>query len=179
MPSMPQSSMPKTPQDTFEGLLERHRKIVFKVANTYCRNAEDRRDLGQEIAVQLWRAFPAYDEARPFPTWMYRVALNVAISFARRAGYRDAHSAPLDEHVAEPVDTRATIDEPDPRVEALREFIETLDPLNRALMLLYLEDHSYLEIAEVLGLSQTNVATKISRLKQRIRDFVGSKARNS
>mgnify|MGYP003524872481 CR=1 FL=1 len=106
------------------------------------------------------------------------VISSTMVAFARRAGYRDAHSAPLDEHVAEPVDTRATIDEPDPRVEALREFIETLDPLNRALMLLYLEDHSYLEIAEVLGLSQTNVATKISRLKQRIRDFVGSKARN-
>lgn len=178
MPAMPQSRMPESPQDRFEDLLERHRKIVFKVANTYCRNAEDRRDLGQEIAVQLWRAFPAYDEARPFPTWMYRVALNVAISFARRAGYRDARSVPLDERVAEPADPRATSDEPDPRVEALRDFIEQLDPLNRALLLLYLEDHSYQQIAAVLGISQTNVATKISRLKQRIRDFVGSTARN-
>ena len=64
-------------------LLEQHRKIVLKVASRYCRDADERRDLAQEITMQLWRAFPSYDEARPFSTWMYRIALNVAISFAR------------------------------------------------------------------------------------------------
>ena len=58
-------------------------KIVLKVASLYCRDADERRDLAQEITMQLWRAFPSYDEARPFSTWMYRIALNVAISFAR------------------------------------------------------------------------------------------------
>lgn len=160
-------------QERFEALFERHRRIIFKVANTYCRHDEDRRDLAQEISVQLWRAFPGYDPQRSFSTWMYRVALNVAISFARRAGQRERRMVTLDDSTAEPIDDRAT-HEVDERVHALQRIIDSLGDLDRALMLLYLEDHSYREIAEVLGISETNVATKINRLKQRIRKDVSS-----
>ncbi len=156
-------------RDRFQALLAQHEKIVFKVANMYCRNAEDRRDLAQEICVQAWRSFGSYDAARSFSTWMYRIALNVAISFARSAGHRDRHAFPLDDFAHDVVDDSATISEPDERVRALHRFIDQLDVLNRALMLLYLEDRSYREIAEVLGITETNVATKINRLKQRIR----------
>ena len=158
-----------TTQARFQELLERHQKILFKVASTYCRNLEDRRDLEQEIAVQLWRAFPRYDPGRSFSTWMYRIALNVAISSARRAGRREMQSLSRDGDVAEPVDLPAELHDRDERVAALRGFIDRLDGLNRALLLLYLEEHSYREIADVLGITETNVATKISRLKQRIR----------
>ncbi len=158
-----------SPRDRFQALLERHQKIVFKVAGTYCRHAEDRRDLVQEISVQLWRAFPRYDEKRSFSTWMYRIALNVAISFARRAAHRQMQPLPLNDSLAGPSDVPPTDEELDDQVAALRRFIDRLDDLNRALLLLYLEEHSYREIAEILGISETNVATKISRLKQRIR----------
>ena len=83
----------------FAALLDTHRGIVFKVANAYCRHPDDRQDLVQEIAAQLWRAYPGYDPARPFTTWMYRIALNVAISHVRS----DARQAPLvsiDDHEA-------------------------------------------------------------------------------
>jgi RNA polymerase sigma factor (sigma-70 family) len=161
-------------RDRFQALLAQHEKIVFKVANMYCRNAEDRRDLAQEICVQAWRSFGSYDATRSFSTWMYRIALNVAISFARQAGRRARHAAPfeydpLDEDALDVADDSATLREPDERVRALHAFIDQLDALNRALMLLYLEDRSYREIAEVLGITATNVATKINRLKQRIR----------
>jgi RNA polymerase sigma factor (sigma-70 family) len=156
-------------RERFSRLLEQHRKIVFKVANSYARLADDRADLAQEISVQLWRAFPAYDEARSFSTWMYRIALNVAITHLRSTRQRDARTLPFDESVHEqvPVDGIA---EPDERVRALQAFMEQLDPLNRALLLLVLEERSYRDIAEILGLSETNVATRISRLKQRIRN---------
>lgn len=160
-------------RDRFEALFERHRKIIFKVANTYCRHAEDRRDLAQEISVQLWRAFPGYDPERSFSTWMYRVALNVAISFARRAGQRDRRMVTLDDSTAEPIDESAVTHEADERVRALQRIIDGLGDLDRALMLLYLEDHSHREIADVLGISETNVGTKLNRLKQRIRKGVG------
>ena len=156
-------------RDRFQELLAQHEKIVFKVANTYCRNAEDRRDLAQDICVQAWRSFGRYDAARPFSTWMYRIALNVAISFVRRAGRRERNAMPLDEGSLEVADDRAAPNQPDERVRALHDFIEQLDALNRALILLYLEDRSYRDIAEVLGITETNVATKINRLKQRIR----------
>lgn len=160
--------MDKTRQ-RFGELLEAHRKIVFKVGNTYCRHPDDRADLAQEIATQLWRAYPSYDASRPFSTWMYRIALNVAISFVRGDGPRQRNAVPLDEDLHELADESAGDHESAQRVRDLHRFINQLEPLNRALLLLYLEDRSYREIAEVLGISETNVATKISRLKQRIR----------
>lgn len=156
-------------RDRFQGLLAQHEKIVFKVANTYCRDAEGRRDLAQDICVQAWRSFGSYDATRPFPTWIYRVALNVAISSVRSAGRRQRTTVPLDQGSFDVADARATPAEPDERVRALHAVIDRLDALNRALMLLYLDDRSYRDIAEVLGMTETNVATKLNRLKQRIR----------
>jgi RNA polymerase sigma factor (sigma-70 family) len=160
--------MTDRPQAQFLALLDAHRKIVFKVASVYCWDAEERRDLIQEIALQLWRAFPAYDEARPFSTWMYRIALNVAISFARKAGRRSRAIESLEESSVEPI-AGSSGPESDERVEVLYRRLRALDPFSRALLMLYLDDRSYREIADVLGISETNVATKISRLKQRLR----------
>lgn len=159
-------------QDEFRELLERHRKIVFKVANIYGHQPDDRADLAQEIAAQLWRAFPGFDAQRTFSTWMYRIALNVAISYVRTETHRQRHAVPLDEDLHDIADDHGTDHEADERVRALHRFIAKLEPLNRALLLLYLEDHSTREIADILGISETNVSTKISRLKQRIRSDI-------
>lgn len=155
-------------QERFSALIREHAGIVRKVATTYCRDADDRADLAQEILAQLWAAWPRYDEARPFTTWMYRVALNVAISHVRGV-YRGArHFVPLaDEHLdiaATPADHEAR-DE----LRMLEAIIAELDELNRALLLLYLDDRGHREIAEILGIGESNVGTKIARLKQRIR----------
>jgi RNA polymerase sigma-70 factor (ECF subfamily) len=151
----------------FAELLERHRGIVFKVAATYCRNRADREDVAQEIVTQLWRAFPKFDATRgKFSTWMYRIALNVAISFVRSNSMRERHTVALDEtHDFE--DSSPVSAEEDERVRLLHAFIDRLDSLNRALLLLYLDDRSHRDIAAILGITETNVATKISRLKQR------------
>ncbi len=155
----------------FAALLERHRGIVFKVANTYGRGPDDRADLAQDIAVQLWRAWPGYDRGRSVTTWMYRIALNVAISFARGDGLRRRHVVAMDEGLHDlPSDTGdARAHEHAQHVELLRRFIARQAPLDRALLLLYLEDRPQREIAEILGIGESNVSTKINRLKQRIR----------
>ena len=156
-------------QRAFETLLREHQRIVFKVVSVYARHPEDRRDLTQEICVQLWRSFPSFDEKRArFSTWMYRVALNVAVSQMRRPPRRDERFEALDQQQLDAAGT-VGIAEPDERVEALHRFIAQLDPFNRALILLYLEDRGYGDIAEILGISETNVATKISRIKQKLR----------
>ena len=158
--------------DDFEALLEAHRRIVFKVAATYAREPEDRADLAQEIAAQLWRAFPNYDPERAtFSTWAYRIALNVAISFFRNSSVRNRRNVPFDEQRHDRLAPDAHGDD-DPRLAALNAFIERLDPLNRALLLLYLEERSYREISQILGITETNVASKLSRLKQRIRNEI-------
>jgi RNA polymerase sigma-70 factor (ECF subfamily) len=158
--------------ERFSDLLEAHRRIVFKVANTYCWHAEDRADLSQEIVAQLWRAFSAYDPTRPFSTWMYRIALNVAISSLRRRR-QETRTVPLDEAVHDIADHRRHDPDADERTRALYRVIDRLEPLNRALLLLYLDERSYREIAEILGISETNVATKLNRLKARIREDIG------
>ena len=154
---------------TFEALLEQHRGIVLKVAASYARNLHDRADLAQEIAAQLWRAWPGYDPEQRFSTWMYRIALNVAISGVRRATLRHRHAVPFDETLHELADPAPQDPHAEAQVRALHRFIHAQPPLDRALLLLYLDERSHRDIAEVLGMSQTNVATRISRLRQRIR----------
>lgn len=158
-------------QQRFEALLHEHRGIVFKVAGLYSRNTADREDLVQEISVQLWRSFARYDERQAkFSTWLYRIALNVAISQARRGRWSESDRfEPLQTHHLETVGGGEVIAEPDERLAELYAFIGQLDPLNRALILLYLEDRNYTEIAAILGISETNVATKISRIKLKLR----------
>jgi RNA polymerase sigma-70 factor (ECF subfamily) len=157
-------------RQAFAELLDRHRRIVFKVANTYAWNADDRADLSQEIAAQLWHAFPGYNPQRSFSTWMYRIALNVAISQVRSQSHRKQHTVPLDETLHDIADERAVDFDGDQQLRALQKVIAGLDGLNRALLLLYLDDRSSREIGDILGLSETNVSTKLSRLKQRIRN---------
>jgi len=156
-------------RQAFAALLQRHRGLLAKVVGTYAWQQADREDLGQEIAVQLWRAWPGYDPARTVTTWMYRIALNVAISWVRGHSRERNHSEPWDAVRHDIADPLSHDPEAGQQVELLYRFIHALPPLDRALMLLYLEDHSHREIGEVLGISEANAATKISRLKQRIR----------
>ncbi|MFK8031595.1 MAG: RNA polymerase sigma factor [Gammaproteobacteria bacterium] len=160
-------------QERFTTLLTQHSGIVFKVALTYCWHKDDRAELQQEITTQLWRAFPKYDPGQRFSTWMYRIALNVAISWLRKHSLTKRHFVPYDERDDSRADPAGEVND-DPRLELLQRFIEQLDPLNRAVMLLYLEEHSYRDIAHIIGITETNVASKISRLKQRVRQFDSS-----
>lgn len=167
---MPMEKTDASAREAFSELLERHRAIVFKVANTYCRHPDDRADLVQDIAAQLWRAWPGYDPARSFTTWMYRVALNVGIDFVRSHVREQRHAVPLDEDLHDLADGQATDHESAQLLRLLQGFVDRQPPLDRALLLLYLDERPQREIAEILGISETNVSTKIGRLKQRIRD---------
>jgi RNA polymerase sigma factor (sigma-70 family) len=150
-------------QERFQSLVEEHKKILYKVCNSYCRNRDDREDLAQEIIVQLWRSFGSFDERYRFSTWMYRIALNVAISFYRRESTRTRHVISDEEQLLQAIDDRESQPED---IRLLYQFIGGLDPLNKALILLYLDGNGYREIADVVGISETNVATKISRLRK-------------
>lgn len=153
-------------QAEFQALVEEHKKILYKICNSYCRDHDARDDLAQEILIQLWRSFDKFDERYRFSTWMYRIALNVAISFYRRESTRTRYVILDEEHVLEAIDE--TESQPE-EIRLLYQFIEGLDPLNKALVLLYLDANSHQEIASVLGISKTNVATKINRLKNKMK----------
>lgn len=159
--------MSTTPvQDAFIAALDGHRGILLNVARAYCRDEASREDLVQEIAVQLWRGYPRYNGRASLSTWIYRIAINVAISF-----YRAQTRRPESAGRAEQIFEQAASAEPvaDEQLERLQTMIEALEPLDRALMLLYLDDRPYAEIAEILGISESNVGTKINRIKTRLK----------
>jgi RNA polymerase sigma-70 factor (ECF subfamily) len=154
----------------FAQLLQSHRGILLKVAASYTRSPEDRADLAQEIALQLWRGFPSYEVGRPFATWMYRVALNVAISQQRRARPLRGHE-PLDESHHGLIGDADVDAEERQRLELVQRAMQALGPLDRALLLLHLEGCSHRQSGEVLGLSESNAATRLGRIRQRLRQL--------
>ena len=153
----------------FEKLLNQHGGIVQKIAFGYARSEADRRDLVQEILLQLWRAYPRYSAERPFSTWMYRIALNVSISFLRKNTRPGRETVQFDESQHDVAQEHTSPPEIEERMARLQDLIRKYPPLDRALLLLYLDDRSYREIATILGLTETNVATKIGRLKERLK----------
>ena len=155
-------------QQRFALLLAQHQGIVLKVARGYCAQRDDRSDLIQEISTQAWRAFPAFDPQRAkFSTWLYRIALNTAISQLRsRELRRHYHSdVALDDDLASVADNA----EDNASLAQLNQLIRRLPALDRALLLLHLDDCSHREIGEVLGISASNAATRLHRLRQQLR----------
>jgi RNA polymerase sigma factor (sigma-70 family) len=163
------ASMNPSASAEFSARLEAHRRLIFKVANTYGRGRADVEDLAQEIAAQSWRAFPNYDPERSFSTWLYRIALNVAISWLRVEAPRRRRSVPFEADLHDAAVSDANDADDGSRI--LRGFIDSQGPLDRALLLLYLEERPHAEIAEILGITTTNITTKINRLKARLRAF--------
>ncbi|HTE01732.1 MAG TPA: sigma-70 family RNA polymerase sigma factor [Mucilaginibacter sp.] len=155
-------------KEQFLQLIEQNKGIIYKVARSYGKNEEDREDLFQEIIIQLWKAFERYDEQYKLSTWMYRIALNVAISFYRKDRKRTAAEFPLTEGMTEIAEDNGN-SELEANIAMLQQFINELKELDKALMILYLESKSYKEIAEILGITETNVATKISRIKDQLK----------
>jgi RNA polymerase sigma factor (sigma-70 family) len=148
----------------FLSVIQTHKGILYKIANAYCKDMEDRKDLVQEIIAQLWKSFDNYNDQYKYSTWIYRIALNVAISFYRKENRRKEVDNPLSEGVLHMTDT-GTPDENDENIRFLQQFITELKELDKALLLLYLEEKSHKEIAEIMGISVSNVATKINRIK--------------
>lgn len=156
-------------QEKFFTLILANKKIIYKICHAYCQDPEDRKDLAQEIIIQLWKSADRYDSNYQLSTWIYRIALNVAISFQRSESRRKKHfsgSATLFPDIFEQQTASPATDE---NITLLYRFIDKMDALNKALILLYLDNLSYREIATILGISESNVGTKLGRLKQQLK----------
>lgn len=163
---------PTTSPD-FLTLIEANKRIIFKICNSYCRNADDREDLAQEIIYQLWKSWSSFNSHYKLSTWMYRIALNVAISFYRKE-QKATPTVSMGDHVIEVADENLE-EGLETNLNALQQFINELNPLDRALMILYLEEKSHKEMAEIIGITSTNVATKISRIKDQLKQKFSNK----
>lgn len=157
-------------QEQFIGYMEEHRGILLKIARVYAGQTADREDLVQEMIFQLWRSYQTYRSDKRFSTWMYQVCLNTAISSFRRKK-REPEWTELPEEKTEQAQNSTEED----RFALLEKAITTLGEMDRALILLYLEARSYREMAEITGISETNVSTRLSRIKDKLRNQLQTK----
>ena len=155
-------------KESFVELLRENRKIVFKICNSYCSNKDDRDDLAQEIVFNLWKSFATFTPDYKFSTWMYRIGLNVAISFYRKE-IRALQFSPYSENLMVFEDDTGYQAEKESNLNRLQQFIFELNEIDKSIMLLYLDDKNYREIAEITGITESNVATKISRIKDKLK----------
>lgn len=144
----------------FDELVEVNRRRLWAVARTYARG-EDAEDLYQEIQLQLWRGYGSFKRECAESTWVYRVALNTAMSWQRKATTQSRKAFVETIETELPGGSTGGRDE----LAILREFLASLDQTDRALMLLYLEDISYREMGEVMGMTESNIGVRITRLK--------------
>jgi RNA polymerase sigma factor (sigma-70 family) len=156
---------------SFEQQLRDYQPLVRRVCRLYCQDADDRQDLFQEIVLQLWRAWPRYvpQPDAKLSTWLYRIALNVAISNLRQRTRRPASvglESDVAQHLAQP--TEASAYEPE-ETAALYRAIDRLSDVDKAFVLLYLEDRPYDEMADILGITQNNVRVKMHRVQEKLR----------
>ena len=156
--------MNQVKESEFSQLMEQHKGIIYKVVNSYCQHQDDRQDLAQEILTAMWFSIDKYNSEYKFSTWMYRIALNVAISHYRKDSKRHDKPGPNEEPLINVMDISVNEDKSE-EIQQLYRFIGQLDKLNKAIMLLYLESEPYEVIASSLGISKTNVATRIGRIK--------------
>lgn len=153
-------------QQQFIKLLATQQKLIHGVCSLYYSSSEDRKDLFQEIVLQLWKSYPAFNHQSKISTWIYRVALNTVFSRIRREKAR-----PPSEPISEKLWQIPQPEEQTALSEATRELYQSISQLSavdKAIIMLYLDEHSYEEIATVLEMSKTNVSTRISRIKTKL-----------
>ncbi len=161
-------------ETTFKRWLQEQGGRVLKVARAYTLTAEDCQDLVQEILMQLWRSLPQFQSRASDSTWVYRVALNTALGWHRKEGRRRQRQEPLLEPEDLPISGVDSAEQIQQReaVERLYAAIHQLPKADAALVLLYLEDLSYREIAEVLGTSENNVGVKLNRARKALGEMM-------
>ena len=155
----------------FVQLIQDNKGIIFKVCNAYCANVHDREDLAQEIIYNVWKSWSSFDNSYKFSTWMYRIALNVAISFYRKL-HTTTKTISFEATDTEIADKTGHYDTSAENSALLQQFINELNMLDRALMLLHIDGKTYAEIALILGITETNTATKINRIKNTLKTKV-------
>ncbi len=153
-------------QNHFLSVLKNHKGILYKITRNYCANACERKDLEQDIIIALWENFNSYNSDYAYSTWIYTIAVRVAIGSYRKKKQNDEYLKTIDNNSFAFQDSKP--DEEDPKLIVLRGFIQELNPINKALIILHLESKAHSEIAEILNISVSNVSTRMLRVKKQL-----------
>lgn len=160
--------MPGSIDAHFLQLVNANIGIAYKVSLIYFKGQKDQEDVLQEMMYQLWRSFDSFDSRSKFSTWMYSVCLNTALTYRRKSS-RHETTAMVVEHEQIPNPPEANRED---AISALYQAIATLSPINRAVIMLYLEELSYEEIGEIMGLSRSNVSVRLVRSKKELQKLM-------
>lgn len=145
--------------------IQNNQKIIYKVCHLYRDTREDQEDLFQEIVYQLWKAYPRFKGESKLSSWIYRIALNTAIAVYRKPKVDITYPEQLPEATAMAADAN-----PSEKEELLFQALRSLTDAEKAVISLYLEDFSYLEIAAITGLTESNVGVRLNRIKQKLKE---------
>ncbi len=162
--------MTNTLKEQFLNDFEPNQNIAHKICSIYTKNKSDHNDLFQEITIQLWKSYPKFKGNSKFSTWMYRVALNTAISLYRKST-RTVKTGDISD-VAYKIKSEEYDDTEEQQLKALHHAIRKLNDIDKALIFLYLEDKSYREIAETLGITEVNARVKMNRAKDKLKKIL-------
>lgn len=162
--------MTKDLETKFLSELDKHQNIIHKVCRTYTNNDAAHKDLFQEITIQLWSAYPKFRGESKFSTWMYRVSFNTAISLYRK-NKRNIETTTLIENKID-LEFSEYNDKQDKQLDLLYKAIHSLNDIEKALALMYLEDKSYEEIALTLGITEINARVKMNRTKTKLKNIL-------
>ena len=162
--------MTKELEQKFVADLEENQNIVHKVCKIYTNNQDAHNDLFQEISIQLWKAYPKFRGEAKFSTWMYRVALNTAITLYRKSK-RSIQTQDFDS-VLYKIESTQYDDTEEEQLKLLYKAVHHLSDIEKALVFLYLEDKNYKEISETMGISEVNARLKMNRVKNKLRDIL-------
>lgn len=156
-------------KETFIAAIKENESLIFKIASIYTNSTDDKNDLIQEIIYQLWKSYDSFNQKSKLSTWMYRVALNVAI-YQLKTSKRRVLTVSLQEQNLNyhEIDNEG-IEE---KWKILKQQIDKLNLLDKGIILLYLENKSYDEIAEIIGITTSNVGTKLSRIKEKLKNKI-------
>jgi len=145
----------------FVDILNNHRGLIYKVCHLYCDDPEDRKDLFQEIVLQVWKSLGSFRQESTIGTWMYRIALNTAITHFRKEKRLGGKVSLTGIDIPDLNDSS----EKEDQLKELFKAIEDLDRIDKSIILLYLEEKNYEEISEITGLTRTNVGVRLNRIK--------------
>ncbi|QTD37798.1 RNA polymerase sigma factor [Polaribacter batillariae] len=162
--------MQKNLEKNFLADFEKNQNIAHKICRIYTTNQSDHNDLFQEITIQVWKNYPKFRGDSKFSTWMYRVALNTAISLYRKST-RNVKTQDITDF-AYKIKTTDYDDTEEVQLKALYKAVRQLNDIDKALIFLYLEDKPYKEISETLGISSVNARVKMNRAKEKLKNIL-------
>lgn len=149
----------------FIELIKNHEGILHKICNVYFFRDPYKEDYYQEILIRLWKSFPSYKNQSAFSTWLYRVALNTAIDIIRKQNLQPRHTELSKTEFSIPENEQNIVSD---KKEKLFQAINYLSDVEKSIIILFLEDYSYKEIAEIIGISESNTGVKINRIKTQL-----------